>query len=602
MSNNYKYIIDFNANTQKLQQQLGGVKSMMSSVAVAAAAAFSVGAIMDFAKQSIAAYDSSIKNETALLVALKGRSDVQQSLIKQASELQNKTLFEDDETVRAQSLVAAFVKEEEKIRTLIPLIQDMATAKSMDLAGAADLVTKTLAGEMNALGRYGIQVEGAAGSTERLESIQKGLNDAFGGQAEAAALVGTGAITQLKNAFGDLQEEIGKAILASNGFDKTITSLSYGTDMWKKKMAVWNSTSATTTEKIGVFISLSKNYREAVYADAMANDAAAESAAAIAAANTPKAKEAAAKAAELAAKAAAFEAAETLRLSQTYGGITTKLSELTAKRNDLSSSDTRGIAVINAEIIALQNKKKALDELGQPTVKREKVESLTEMKTNISGDAMKITSPFEGLDSTTLGDLGPWQQQQADYLAAASQTWWDYEANVTTVANSIAGGMENIGASIVGSLGLAEDGFEGFLGGMLQTVTKLLAMVLAQSIGNAIAGATASGAATGPGAVFATPAFIAVAVGGVLAAFAAIPKFEQGGVIGGSSFSGDKMMIRVNSGEEVLRRDDPRHAFNRGTVGGGGGMDRIIIPQTRIRKGDIYISYKEAEREIGKRT
>ncbi len=216
MSNNYKYIIDFNANTAKLQQQLGGVKSMMTSVGVAAAAAFSVGAIMSFAKESIAAYDSSIKNETALLVALKGRSDVQQHLIKQASELQDKTLFEDDETVRAQSLIAAFVKEEQKIKTLIPLVQDFATAKQMDLAGAADLVTKTLAGEMNALGRYGIQVEGAAGSTERLQSIQKGLNDAFGGQAEAAAQVGTAAITQLQNAYGDLGEVIGKLIIGQS--------------------------------------------------------------------------------------------------------------------------------------------------------------------------------------------------------------------------------------------------------------------------------------------------------------------------------------------------------------------------------------------------
>jgi hypothetical protein len=62
------------------------------------------------------------------------------------------------------------------------------------------------------------------------------------------------------------------------------------------------------------------------------------------------------------------------------------------------------------------------------------------------------------------------------------------------------------------------------------------------------------------------------------------------------------MMIRVNSGEEVVRRDDPRHQYNLGTARASGGSDRIIIPTARIRKGDIYISYQEAAKEIGKRT
>ncbi len=120
------------------------------------------------------------------------------------------------------------------------------------------------------------------------------------------------------------------------------------------------------------------------------------------------------------------------------------------------------------------------------------------------------------------------------------------------VSLAIGDSLGQMGDSIVNSLGLASSGLEGFVKGLAQTVTKLITMYLSQSIASSIAGASASGAATGPAAVFTTPGFIATAVSGVLAAFASIPKFEHGGVVGGSSFSGDKLFARVNSGEMIL--------------------------------------------------
>jgi hypothetical protein len=195
------------------QKSLGGFQSAVKSIGPTIAAAFSVGVITSFTKSVIDAYDVQAKAEQNLLTALKGREDAQKNLIKQAQELQKVTLFGDEETIRAQALIAAFVKEESQIRKVIPLVQDLATAKGMDLAGAADLVSKTLGSSTNALSRYGIQVEGAVGSVERLESLMRGLNDAFGGQAEAAAKVGSGVITQFKNVVGDLKEEVGEVVI-----------------------------------------------------------------------------------------------------------------------------------------------------------------------------------------------------------------------------------------------------------------------------------------------------------------------------------------------------------------------------------------------------
>lgn len=147
-----------------------------------------------------------------------------------------------------------------------------------------------------------------------------------------------------------------------------------------------------------------------------------------------------------------------------------------------------------------------------------------------------------------------------------------------------------LGSGIVSSLGLAQTGFQGFIAGMVTTVTKLIAMMLASSISQSIAGATASGVATGPAAIFTTPAFIATAVGGVLAAFMAIPKFESGGIVGGQSYYGDKIMARVNSAEMISNTDQQKKIW--GAM--NGGSTNVIIPELKIKGQDMLIVFERA--------
>lgn len=99
--------------------------------------------------------------------------------------------------------------------------------------------------------------------------------------------------------------------------------------------------------------------------------------------------------------------------------------------------------------------------------------------------------------------------------------------------NAMNGIFSEMSESMVNSLGEAKNGLDRFAQSMFKTVMKLIGMALSSSLANAIQGATQSGAATGPGAVFTTPAFIATAVGGIMAAFAAIPKFADGGIVYG---------------------------------------------------------------------
>ena len=131
-----------------------------------------------------------------------------------AKELQSVSLFGDEAVLQAQSLIASFGFEGEVLKGLTKATLDLAQAKGMDLKAAGDLVSKSVGSTTNALTRYGISVSGAAGSTERAEEAIANINKLFGGQAEAAAK-GLGATVQLKNAMGDLAEEIGKVLTPS---------------------------------------------------------------------------------------------------------------------------------------------------------------------------------------------------------------------------------------------------------------------------------------------------------------------------------------------------------------------------------------------------
>lgn len=171
---------------------------------------YAVKKIASFASEVLKLADIQEKAEAKLLTALKGREQIQQRLIRQAQQLQKITLFGDEQTIEAQAFLAAMGLTERAIRRLTPLVQDLATKMNSDLVSAADLIAKSVGSSTNALSRYGITIEGAVGSSDRLESAIEGLNKQVGGQAEAAAKVGIGAIQQFQNALGDLKEDIGK--------------------------------------------------------------------------------------------------------------------------------------------------------------------------------------------------------------------------------------------------------------------------------------------------------------------------------------------------------------------------------------------------------
>lgn len=99
-----------------------------------------------------------------------------------------------------------------------------------------------------------------------------------------------------------------------------------------------------------------------------------------------------------------------------------------------------------------------------------------------------------------------------------------------------------------------------------------------------------------------------IAMGGALAAalalFASIPKFATGGIVGGASTTGDRVLARVNSGEMILNPAQQSRLFraiSSGDLGGGGRGAGVTIGFDRVRGDSIYLSLKNYLKRTGKK-
>ena len=217
----------------KSQKNLKGLSGSINSLGKAAlatgAAYFGTRGLINGFSSALRLAGEQEQAEKKLEVAL-GKTS--KALLNHASALQKMTTFGDEAIIGVQSSLAAFIKDEEQIKKATEATLDMAVAMGMDLKAAGDLVAKTLGSSTNAMSRYGIQVEGAVGSTERLESLTNNVATLFGGQASAQADTYAGSVQQMKNSLGDMGEQIGAIIIPV--FEKLEPHLSLAIDFWSK--------------------------------------------------------------------------------------------------------------------------------------------------------------------------------------------------------------------------------------------------------------------------------------------------------------------------------------------------------------------------------
>ena len=206
--------------------------------------------------------DTQARAETKVATALKSTGNQVGYNLDQlkayASELQSKTIFGDETILNdVTTRLLAFTNiTGDNFKRTQQMALDMSTALEMDLGSAATMLGKALddpIGKMSALSRAGINFTDEqktmvkqlveTGETAKAQTIiLDALEQKFGGQAEASAKVGMGALKQLKNSWGDFLEQIGQTmtpfINRIAGFLQRIVTLLQGMSPTMRKVLV----------------------------------------------------------------------------------------------------------------------------------------------------------------------------------------------------------------------------------------------------------------------------------------------------------------------------------------------------------------------------
>jgi hypothetical protein len=203
----------FQEELDKISDQTASLEGQLASVAKTSGVIFA--ALVAEAGLAIHAFAESEAASNSLTQALQNQGIYSQELAesykKQAAELQKLTGIDDDSIVRAQASLQAMIGQTEISQELTKSILDLSAAKKIDLQSATELIGKGIEGHTIALKKLGIEIDENLTKEERQAQIIERVNQAFGGQAEAANK-GLGSIKGLTSAFGDLQEGIGQRL------------------------------------------------------------------------------------------------------------------------------------------------------------------------------------------------------------------------------------------------------------------------------------------------------------------------------------------------------------------------------------------------------
>lgn len=155
-------------------------------------------------------------------------------------------------------------------------------------------------------------------------------------------------------------------------------------------------------------------------------------------------------------------------------------------------------------------------------------------------DMSGVVQPLDYKPVSTYSDYVYEAARRNEDLTSSLYSMGDAMSSISNIVGEGAGAWLQYGASVLQAVG--------------QGLPAILAMTAAKK---AEATANAASAATGAassvaGIPIVGPILAISAVASIVAALANLPKFATGGIVGGSSFSGDNVLARVNSGELIL--------------------------------------------------
>jgi len=199
----------------KIGKSAGGMGSMFKKAAAAAAVYFGARAIKRFTTESLELYgiqETAVNNLTAALGNLGAAGQINE-MKSFASDMQKITTAGDEATLGVMALGASMGNlSGDELKDATKASMGLAKAYNMDAVAAMRLVARARMGDTASLSRYGIKLDAALSSQEKFNKVLEiGAKNFKLVTAETNTF--SGKVQQMKNALGDVKEEIGGALM-----------------------------------------------------------------------------------------------------------------------------------------------------------------------------------------------------------------------------------------------------------------------------------------------------------------------------------------------------------------------------------------------------
>lgn len=533
-----------------------------------------------------------------------------------AAQMQATTKYGDETVVSMVALAKNFGATNQQAKDLVQAAANLAATFGGSLEENVQKLGKSLQGNAGRLGQNIGAIKNLTEAQLKAGDAIDIINSKFSGNAANELNTYSGKVAATGNAFSDMQEEIG-TFITKNGLTTAAV------DTAKGAFQLFTGALHNLNIELGL---TDRNHTEAV----------------------DKANELSIKYAELTDKAAKYRAAangdmsglnwfERLGLSAKFANLQADLFEGKQKNilaeidknlpadaattsggdnkagSGISKSDQAMIDSRNAAYAALEQSRADYNayQIEQDVASQAITEEnyAFELQRLTDANAMKIEATFaaEEAKANAIKD-GQTKQLtllkiQQDKEAALDKNKLDSQKKLTTAQISL---EEQKKAAMIGIMSgtftllstLAKDGSrEQFL---IQKAAAVAEIMIAR--GKAIALVPAQTAHIpfpanlAAAAELTTYANIQAGLGLATVAAATIKGFEDGGVVGGSSYHGDRQLVRINSGEMVLNRNQQAELFRQANGSGSGmsddAVDRIVAA---VRSAPVIIEVNGRE-------
>ncbi len=203
---------EFQQKMKSVEKGLGGMEKKLSSLGKSLSKTLTVP-LTALGAVALSNAETQIQAESRLMNALGGRADIQQRLLSQASEIQSRSVIGDEVIISQQAYLASLGMTEQQIRDVIEASVQLSSATGMTMESAVKNLAKTFGGLTGELGESIPKLKELTAEQLKSGEAVKFVLENYKGYAETAAKNGLGAMKQLKNAWGDLLEQLGAAMM-----------------------------------------------------------------------------------------------------------------------------------------------------------------------------------------------------------------------------------------------------------------------------------------------------------------------------------------------------------------------------------------------------